>query len=51
MYVWGSTANGKMGVSRDNIEIPTEVCWQEQELGEDQVELRTVILRDELKMP
>ena len=51
MYIWGSTANGKMGVSRDNIEVPTEVCWQEKELDEDQVELRTIILRDEMKRP
>ena len=51
VYLWGSTANGKMGVSRDNIEVPTEVCWQEKVLDDDEVELRTVILRDERKRP
>lgn len=41
-----------MGVSRDNIEVPTEVCWQEKVLDDDEVvELRTVILRDERKRP
>lgn len=51
VYLWGSTANGKMGVSRENIEVPTEVCWQERMLDDDEVELRTVILRDERKRP
>ena len=51
VYVWGNTANGKMGVSRDNIEVPTEVCWQEKELDADGVELRTVIMKDEGKRP
>jgi len=23
VYIWGSTAGGKMGVSRENIEVPT----------------------------
>jgi alpha-tubulin suppressor-like RCC1 family protein len=51
VYMWGSTANGKMGVSRDNIEVPTEVCWQEKPQEEDYIELRTVVLKDEQKIP
>ena len=52
VYIWGSTANGKMGLSRDNIEVPTQVCWQEKEAEEQEgAELRTVVIKDEGKIP
>lgn len=40
-----------MGIAKDNIEVPTEVCWQEKELENYEIELKTVILRDDLFKP
>lgn len=48
VYLWGCTASGKMGLSRDNIEEPREVFWEIINNGEGEpLELRTIIKKDD----